>query len=43
MKMKWENHGIKTPLARARGLGAASGAVEGWPVSQTRWRIPLAK
>ena len=30
MKMKWDNHGLKTPLARARGLGAASGAVEGW-------------
>ncbi len=30
MKMKWENHGIKTPLARARGLGAARGAVENW-------------
>ena len=30
MKMKWEKHGMKTPLARARGLGAARGAVEGW-------------
>ncbi len=30
MKMKWDNHGMKTPLARARGLGSASGAVENW-------------
>lgn len=30
MKMKWEKHGMKTPLARARGLGSASGAVESW-------------
>ena len=30
MKMKWDNHGLKTPLARARGLGAAGGAVENW-------------
>ena len=30
MKMKWENHGLKTPLARARGLGAARGAVDNW-------------
>lgn len=30
MKMKWENHGIKTPIARAKGLGAARGAVDGW-------------
>lgn len=27
--MKWDK-GVKTPLARARGLGAAGGAVEGW-------------
>lgn len=30
MHMKWDKHGIKTPLARAKGLGAARGAVEGW-------------
>lgn len=30
MKLKWDNRGLKTPLARARGLGAAGGAVEGW-------------
>lgn len=30
MKMKWDDHGIKTPLARARGLGAARGAVDNW-------------
>ena len=29
MSMKWDK-GVKTPLARARGLGAAGGAVEGW-------------
>ena len=28
--MKWEDTGLKNPLARARGLGAARGAVEGW-------------
>lgn len=27
--MKWDK-GVKTPLARARGLGAAGGAVESW-------------
>ena len=30
MKLKWEDHGIKTPLARARGLGSARSGVEGW-------------
>lgn len=30
MNMKWEDKGIKTPLARAKGLGAAGGAVEAW-------------
>lgn len=30
MKMKWEDHGMKTPLARARGLGASRAVVDGW-------------
>ncbi len=31
MKLKWEDNGIKTPLARARGLGASRGhAVTHW-------------
>ncbi len=30
MKLKWEDNGIKTPLARARGLGSAHGAAEHW-------------
>lgn len=30
MKLKWDNHGIKTPLARARGLGAAHDGVGHW-------------
>ena len=30
MKLKWENQGIKTPLARARGLGSARDGVEHW-------------
>lgn len=30
MNMKWENHGLKTPLARARGLGASRSAVGAW-------------
>ena len=30
MHMKWDNHGLKTPLARAKGLGAARGAVDNW-------------
>lgn len=28
--MKWDDHGIKSPLARARGLGASRSAVGGW-------------
>ncbi len=28
--MKWDDHGMKTPLARAKGLGAARGCVENW-------------
>ncbi len=34
MKMKWENHGIKTPLARARGLGSAKEGVEHWTMQR---------
>ncbi len=30
MSMKWDASGLKNPLARARGLGAAGGAVENW-------------
>ena len=30
MKLKWENHGIKTPLARARGLGSAKEGSDHW-------------
>jgi succinate dehydrogenase / fumarate reductase membrane anchor subunit len=31
MKLKWDESGIKTPLARARGLGASRGhAVQHW-------------
>ncbi len=30
MKLKWENDGIKTPLARARGLGSARQGVHHW-------------
>lgn len=30
MKLKWEDEGLKTPLARARGLGAAGHGVEHW-------------
>lgn len=30
MSMKWDNDRIKTPLARARGLGAARSVVDGW-------------
>ena len=30
MSMKWDDTGYKNPLARARGLGAAGGAVENW-------------
>lgn len=30
MKPKWEDHGIKTPLGRARGLGSAHDGVQHW-------------
>jgi succinate dehydrogenase / fumarate reductase membrane anchor subunit len=30
MKLKWENNGIKTPLARAKGLGSAGGVEHWW-------------
>ena len=30
MKLKWENHGMKSPLARARGLGSAKEGTEHW-------------
>ena len=30
MKLKWENHGLKSPLARARGLGSAKEGTEHW-------------
>lgn len=30
MKLKWDNKGIKTPLARARGLGAAGHGSDHW-------------
>jgi len=30
MTMKWEDHGMKTPLARARGLGSAKEGTEHW-------------
>lgn len=30
MKLKWDDHGIKTPLARAKGLGSAGHAVGHW-------------
>ena len=30
MKLKWDNQGIKTPLARARGLGSAKEGAEHW-------------
>lgn len=30
MKMKWDNNGIKTPLARARGMGAAKSGTHHW-------------
>lgn len=30
MTLKWEDKGIKTPLARARGLGSARDGVEHW-------------
>jgi succinate dehydrogenase / fumarate reductase membrane anchor subunit len=28
--MKWENNGLKTPLARARGLGSAKEGADHW-------------
>lgn len=34
MKMKWENHGIKTSLARARGLGSAHHGSEHWMIER---------
>ena len=30
MKLKWDDHGMKTPLARARGLGSAKEGAEHW-------------
>lgn len=30
MHLKWENRGMKTPLARARGLGSAKEGVNHW-------------
>ena len=30
MKLKWDNDGIKTPLARARGLGSAKEGTDHW-------------
>ncbi len=30
MKLKWENHGIKTHLGRARGLGSAGHGSDHW-------------
>lgn len=31
MTMKWDDHGLKSPIARAKGLGAAGqGAVDSW-------------
>lgn len=30
MSMKWEDKGIKTPLARARGLGSAKEGTDHW-------------
>ncbi len=30
MKLKWENHGMKSPLARARGLGSAKEGANHW-------------
>ena len=30
MKLKWDNNGIKTPLARARGLGSAGHGSDHW-------------
>lgn len=30
MKLKWDNHGLKTPQAKARGLGAAHDGAAHW-------------
>ncbi len=30
MNLKWENHGLKSPLARARGLGSAREGTDHW-------------
>ncbi|MCK5285042.1 MAG: succinate dehydrogenase, hydrophobic membrane anchor protein [Alphaproteobacteria bacterium] len=30
MKLKWEAHGFKTPLARARGLGSLRSGLKEW-------------
>ena len=30
MSMKWEDKGLKSPLARAKGLGAARSVVDSW-------------
>lgn len=30
MHMKWDDHGLKSPLARAKGLGASRSAVGNW-------------
>lgn len=30
MSMKWEENGVKSPLARARGLGSAHSGTEHW-------------
>ena len=30
MKLKWENNGLKSPLARARGLGSAKEGTDHW-------------
>ena len=30
MKAKWEDNGLKSPLARAKGLGSAKEGAEHW-------------
>lgn len=30
MAMKWEDHGIKSPMARAKGLGSAGEGLDHW-------------
>lgn len=30
MRLKWDNHGIKSPLAKARGMGSAGEGTEHW-------------